>query len=126
MPVKCCPFSHLSLCHVADLRSLAKLVPAQSRLLLDPSGKADHGDNGSQLESITVETSSIRRGDILRILPGERIPVDGQILYGNSSVDESMITGESRLVPKSVNAQVLLQLLLCSLYCFCLEFLPFN
>ena len=91
----------------ADLRSLAKLVPAQSRLLFDPSGKAQHSaPDGHQLEHITVATSSVRTGDVLRVLPGERIPVDGQILHGRSSVDESMLTGESQLVPKSENAQV--------------------
>ena len=87
---------------------LAQLVPAQSRLLLDPSGKAAHDDgcDSSQLEAVNVATSSVRRGDVLRVLPGERLPVDGVVLSGRSSVDESMLTGESALVPKSAQAQV--------------------
>ena len=87
---------------------LAQLVPAQSRLLLDPSGQAAHddGSDSSQLEAVSVATSSVRRGDVLRVLPGERLPVDGVVLSGRSSVDEAMLTGESALVPKSAQAQV--------------------
>lgn len=55
---------------------------------------------------MSVETSSVRKGDILKVLPGERIPVDGDIVHGRCSVDESMLTGESRLVPKSSQSQV--------------------
>lgn len=50
--------------------------------------------------------SSVREGDVLRVLPGERIPVDGQILDGRCSVDESMLTGEAALVPKQQGSQV--------------------
>lgn len=42
-----------------------------------------------------VATSSIRAGDRLRVLPGEKIPVDGRILVGESSLDESLLTGEA-------------------------------
>lgn len=45
-----------------------------------------------------VPTSTICSGDLLRVLPGERIPTDGIIVNGMGSVDESMMTGESRLV----------------------------
>lgn len=103
--------------NVADLRSLAQLVPSQARLLLDPSGRAQHNEaDESSLEAVSVATSSVRTGDIIRVLPGERIPVDGNVLQGQSSVDESMLTGESRLVPKSENAQV-------DLYTHCSSFL---
>lgn len=92
----------------ADLRVLAQLVPTQTRLLLDPSGKASHEDaEGPQLDAVSVETSSVRKGDVLRVLPGERLPVDGVILSGKCSVDESMLTGESTLVPKSAGQEVL-------------------
>ncbi|MDP2585552.1 MAG: heavy metal translocating P-type ATPase [Candidatus Levybacteria bacterium] len=47
---------------------------------------------------ITIE--QVRIGDIVRVRPGEKIPVDGQILEGESSIDESMITGESMPVDK--------------------------
>ena len=52
-----------------------------------------------------VPTSSIRQGDVLRVLPGERVPVDGEIVEGRCSLDESMLTGESALVNKAEGAQ---------------------
>ena len=91
--------------HAADLRVLAQLVPTQTRLLLDPSGKGSE-DPEANLEAVSVQTNSVRRGDVLRVLPGERIPVDGIVLHGRSSVDESMLTGESALVPKAAEATV--------------------
>ncbi len=51
-------------------------------------------------------TSSIRVGDIVLIEPGERIPIDGDILAGQSAVDESPITGESMPVDKTVGGRV--------------------
>jgi P-type E1-E2 ATPase len=42
----------------------------------------------------------VRTGDVLRVLPGEKIPVDGVVVGGKAAVDESMLTGESRLVAK--------------------------
>ena len=42
----------------------------------------------------------------VQVLPGERIPVDGEVVEGASSVDESMLTGESVLVAKGPSAQV--------------------
>ena len=52
-------------------------------------------------EESVIPTEQIRLGDQVRILPGERIPVDGRIITGNSSVDEAMVTGESVPVIKS-------------------------
>ena len=49
-----------------------------------------------------IAADEIRRGDILRILPGETIPVDGTIISGETSVDQSIITGESIPVDKEV------------------------
>ncbi len=57
-------------------------------------------------ELLQVPTRTIRRGDVLRVLPGERIPVDGEVLEGASAVDEAALTGESVLVAKGPGAAV--------------------
>ncbi|MFV0305660.1 MAG: heavy metal translocating P-type ATPase [Moheibacter sp.] len=57
-------------------------------------------------EEIEVSIDKIELGDILRVKPGEKIPVDGSITEGYSSIDESMITGEPIPVEKIVNDKV--------------------
>jgi len=54
-----------------------------------------------------VPLRSIQAGDILRIKPGDRIPVDGEVIEGSSEVDESIISGESRPVSKHVASQLI-------------------
>ena len=51
-------------------------------------------------EELEIPISDVLPGDIVLIRPGDRIPVDGTVLEGNSAVDESMITGESLPVEK--------------------------
>jgi len=58
-------------------------------------------------EEITIPSEDVEVGDLLVIKPGEKIPVDGQVFEGRSSVDESMITGESVPVSKTVGDQVI-------------------
>jgi Cu2+-exporting ATPase len=55
----------------------------------------------------TVPVAMVRHGSILRVKPGDRIPVDGEIVSGNSSVDESSMTGESLPVEKQPGDKVL-------------------
>ena len=75
------------------LKNLINLAPTKGRRLKD--GKE---------EMILAE--EIRQGDILRILPGETIPVDGTIISGETSVDQSVMTGESLPVDKGVGEVV--------------------
>src|SRR5699024_1843450 len=58
-------------------------------------------------EVVEIPIQSVEVGDTLVVRPGEKIPVDGQIISGNSANDESMITGESIPVEKNVNDPVI-------------------
>lgn len=75
------------------LKKLISLAPTQGRRLKD-------GKEGM------IPAEEIRQGDVLRILPGETIPVDGKILTGETSVDQSIMTGESLPVDKAVGDDV--------------------
>ncbi|MBI2337578.1 copper-translocating P-type ATPase [Candidatus Daviesbacteria bacterium] len=58
-------------------------------------------------ETLDIPIEQVIKGDLLMVRPGEKIPVDGVIINGNSSVDESMITGESMPVEKNIDDQVI-------------------
>lgn len=75
------------------LKKLISLTPTQGRLIRD--GK-----------EIMVSAETIRSGDLLRVLPGETIPVDDEIISGETSVDQSIMTGESLPVDKAVGDSV--------------------
>ncbi|MBQ3473346.1 MAG: cation-translocating P-type ATPase [Methanobrevibacter sp.] len=75
------------------LRNLINLTPQTGRRIID--GKE---------EMISVD--EIKIGDILRILPGESVPVDGEIIKGTSSLDQSIMTGESLPIDKEVGDEV--------------------
>ncbi len=75
-----------------SIRGFAHLTAATARLL-DVNPAAEAVDFASAPETV-LPTDALVSGDILRILPGDRIPVDGIVLDGRSSVDESMLTGE--------------------------------
>ncbi len=75
------------------------------RALLDLTAKSANRLNaGGTEEQVPVETLAI--GDRLRVKPGEKIPLDGTILEGSSSIDESMITGEPLAVRKETGDAV--------------------
>ena len=79
----------------AALRALLDLSPKTARLLTADGTEKD------------VPLEQVKPGDRLRVRPGEKIPVDGVILEGRSSIDESMITGESIPVEKSPSSKVI-------------------
>lgn len=57
-------------------------------------------------KEINIPVEEIKKGDIIKVLPGEKVPLDGIIINGNSSIDESMLTGESLPVYKTINSNV--------------------
>jgi P-type Cu+ transporter len=77
------------------IRALLKLAPKTARRLT-----ADGQDEDIPLEAVQL-------GDRLRVRPGDRVPVDGEVIEGASAVDESMITGESMPVEKAAGAKVI-------------------
>ncbi|MBI3671816.1 copper-translocating P-type ATPase [Candidatus Azambacteria bacterium] len=76
------------------LRALFDLVPPQAKIIRD--GK-----------EISVPTAEIVKGDMVVLKPGDKVPVDGEIIEGESSIDESLVTGESIPVSKSTGAKVI-------------------
>ncbi|WP_338359676.1 heavy metal translocating P-type ATPase [Yeosuana marina] len=75
------------------IKELLKLAPSEATLVIDGEDKV-------------VSIHDIKAGDLLRVKPGEKIPVDGVIFEGKSSIDESMITGEPIPVDKTVSDKV--------------------
>jgi len=77
------------------IKALLELAPKTARLVDD--GGTDH----------EVQIDSLKVGDRLRVRPGEKVPVDGVILEGRSSLDESLVTGESMPVTKEAGGKVI-------------------
>lgn len=75
------------------LKKLISLAPTQGRRIVDGNEEL-------------IPAENIKEGDILRILPGEKIPVDGIIISGETSVDQSIMTGESLPVDKTIDDSV--------------------
>jgi len=89
---------------VLELRARSQTGSAIKALLgLAPKTARRIRENGAE-EDVPVD--AVHPGDKMRIRPGEKIPIDGVILEGQSAVDESMITGESIPVEKEAGAQV--------------------
>ncbi len=77
------------------IKALLGLAPKTARLI-PPSGPEKD-----------VPLEQVRVGDVLRVRPGEKVPVDGTLIEGNSAIDESMISGEPIPVEKAENDQVI-------------------
>lgn len=89
---------------VLELRAREKTGGA-IRALLDLSPKSASRVKDGTEEDVPLE--SIIQGDLLRVRPGEKVPVDGVIIEGKSSIDESMMTGESMPATKEKDARVI-------------------
>ena len=89
---------------VLELRARSQTSGAIRALLeLAPPTAHRINDDGSEEE---VSIDHLREGDRLRVRPGEKVPVDGEIIEGKSSVDESMVTGEPIPVEKNAGDKV--------------------
>ena len=86
-----------------EARSKGKAGEAIAKLL-ELGAKMAHRLDGKNLEDVAVET--LRVGDVVVVKPGEKIPLDGIVLEGASSLDESMLTGESMPVSKKKDDKV--------------------
>ena len=76
------------------IRALMDLAPPKATVLRDG-------------QELTVATADVLLGDVVLVRPGDKIPVDGEVLEGASQVDESMLTGESMPVKKSAGDKVI-------------------
>ena len=76
------------------IKALLKLAPTEATLVIDGSDKV-------------ISIHDIKKGDLLRVKPGDKIPVDGKITDGESSIDEAMITGEPIPVDKKKDDNVI-------------------
>ncbi|WP_395074987.1 heavy metal translocating P-type ATPase [Flavobacterium sp.] len=76
------------------IKELLKLAPTEATLVVDGNDK-------------TISIHDIKKGDLLRVKPGDKIPVDGKIVDGESSIDEAMITGEPIPVDKKKDDNVI-------------------
>ena len=91
---------------------LGQLIEAKARsrtgqaikALLGLAAKDAHRVRNGQEEEIQVD--AIQKGDLLRVRPGEKVPIDGVIVEGQSNIDESMITGEPMPVSKVAGDKV--------------------
>ena len=97
---------------ITTLVLLGQLIEAKARSrtgqaiksLLSLAAKNAHRVRDDQEEEIEVD--AIQKGDLLRVRPGEKVPIDGVIVEGQSNIDESMITGEPMPVSKSAGDKV--------------------
>lgn len=72
----------------ASIEALVRLTPTRASLV---------GDDGSEMD---VEATSLRTGQVVRVRPGDNIPADGEVVHGQSTINQALITGESLPVDK--------------------------
>src|SRR5438876_372611 len=98
---------------ITTLILLGQLIEAKARsrtgraikALLGLAAKTAHGVRNGQEQEVSV--NEIQKGDVLRVRPGEKVPIDGVIVDGKSNIDESMITGEPMPVSKQAGDKVI-------------------
>ncbi|KAG5562390.1 hypothetical protein RHGRI_005206 [Rhododendron griersonianum] len=82
------------------IKKLVELAPATALLLIKDKGGKSVGER-------EIDALLIQPGDVLKVIPGSKVPVDGVVVWGSSYVSESMVTGESTPVLKEVDSSVI-------------------
>ncbi|RYR62861.1 hypothetical protein S245_012540 [Arachis hypogaea] len=82
------------------IKKLVELAPATALLIIKDKG-------GRSIEEKEIDSLLVQPGDMLKVVPGTKIPADGIVTWGSSYVNESMVTGEAVPVQKEVNASVI-------------------
>ncbi|XP_022926513.1 copper-transporting ATPase RAN1-like [Cucurbita moschata] len=82
------------------IKKLVELAPATALLLIQDKG-------GNLIEEREINALLIQPGDVLKVVPGAKVPADGVVVWGSSYVNESMVTGESIPVLKELNSPVI-------------------
>ncbi|HMK61295.1 MAG TPA: heavy metal translocating P-type ATPase [Dissulfurispiraceae bacterium] len=83
-----------------SIEKLRELSPREARVLMQ-------SENRQVLDRCNVPLNAVNKGDLVEVVPGERIPLDGEVIDGRSEVDESLITGESKPVGKKAGDEVI-------------------
>lgn len=86
----------------AAFQELLSLRPSIARLIAKPNGNNDT----QKAEIVEIPAEQVHIGECLQVLPGDKIPVDGEVVEGKTAINESMLTGESAPVPKQVGDSV--------------------
>ncbi|WP_392545281.1 heavy metal translocating P-type ATPase [Oryzobacter telluris] len=89
--------------HWIEMRSLAQTTSALDSLAALLPDEAERVEDG---RTVTVAPSELRVGDVVVVRPGGSVPADGRIVDGRAEMDESMVTGESRTVSRTLGDQV--------------------
>ena len=90
----------------ADLRSLSSLLPLDARMVVPDRASEENEDPADHSVIVTVDRAAVQPGDLVRVNPGEIIPIDGIVVAGNAGVDEATLTGEPVLVYKTRGSKV--------------------
>ncbi|MDO8572001.1 MAG: copper-translocating P-type ATPase, partial [bacterium] len=94
--------------HTSDaIKKLLHLQAKTARIVQLKASRPEHREGPPEYEEIDIPIDQVKAGDIIRVRPGEKIPVDGKIIEGASTIDESMVTGESIPVDKKMDDAVI-------------------
>jgi Cu+-exporting ATPase len=91
----------------AAIKTLIGLQAKTARVLRPAAAGQSSLPNPPPLEELDIPIDQVRKGDVVIVRPGEKVPVDGVIISGRSSLDESMVTGESLPVEKAEGDSVI-------------------